>query len=51
MTADDDVRMGVIGHGGLLRVFSFAPPVADPRGVGGVFKPPLPENNHHLMIW
>ena len=26
-TKDDDVRVGVIGHGGLLRAFSFARPI------------------------
>ena len=29
----DDVRVGVIGHGGLLRAFSFARPI---RGSGHV---------------
>ena len=31
---DDDVRVGVIGHGGLLRAFSFARPI---RGSGHVW--------------
>ena len=34
---DDDVRVGVIGHGGLLRAFSFARPI---RGSGHVYPPP-----------
>ena len=28
MITDDDVRVGVIGHGGLLRAFSFARPIS-----------------------
>ena len=31
--SDDDVRVGVIGHGGLLRAFFFAHPI---RGSGHV---------------